>query len=91
MNPQNHPPEAIIALQGTVGKTKIHEGNSVKCIGVDECNINLTGEQSYDLDRDKLTYLWDFGNGETGTKANPSAMKYGTGEYTVLLRVIDTE
>lgn len=58
--PENHPPRAAIKLQGTLGKTKKQQGNSVTCIGVDECSINLSGEESYDLDHDKLSYVWDF-------------------------------
>lgn len=59
-NPVNHLPIAIIKLQGTLGKTKTQQGNSVQCIGVDECSINLSGEESYDLDHDKLIYSWNF-------------------------------
>jgi hypothetical protein len=60
INPINHPPVAMIQLQGTLGKTKIQQGNTIRCVGVDECSINLSGEESYDLDHDKLTYYWNF-------------------------------
>ena len=61
----------------------------MKCLEVDECNINLSGEESYDLDNDIASYHWDFGNGETSTKENPPSVKYGTGEYAITLRVTD--
>lgn len=60
------------------------------CVGVDECSINLSGEESYDLNRDKLTYYWDFGNGETSDRENPLAVKFTTGEYRVTFRVTDS-
>lgn len=56
---------------------------------MDECSINLSGEESYDLDRDKLRYEWDFGNGVVSDKENPSAVTFSLGAYTVRLRVSD--
>lgn len=75
-HPENHLPVAEIKLQGALGKSKIQQGNSVTCQGVDECSINLSGEESYDLDRDKLSYYWNFGNGQTSDKENPAAVTF---------------
>jgi micrococcal nuclease len=89
--PENHAPVALIKLQWTLGKTKIQQGNSVTCTGATECSINLSWEESYDLDHDKLTYDWNFGNGQTSDKENPLSIKYTTWEYEIILRVTDTK
>ena len=86
---ENHLPVAIIKLQWALAKSKIEQGNSVQCLWVDECSINLSWEESYDADDDKLTYFWNFWNGQTSDKSNPSAIKYTTWEYTVILRVTE--
>ncbi len=38
-----------------------------------------------------LTYLWDFGNGNTSTIKNPQAIYYASGFYTVKLLVTDNK
>lgn len=48
----------------------------MQCIGVDTCSINLSGEESYDLDHDALTYSWNFGNGEMSDKENPTSVTF---------------
>lgn len=89
-NPENHLPVARIKLQWSLGKTKIQQWNSVQCLWVDECSINLSWEESSDADNDKLIYFWNFWNGQTSEKENPSAIKYTTWEYNVILRVTET-
>lgn len=86
----NHSPVAMIKLQGSLGKTKKQSGKSVTCSGVDECSINLSGNESYDLDRDKLSYHFDFGNGVVSDRENPDSVKFRTGTYRVALRVTDS-
>lgn len=39
--------------------------------------------------RKDTVYLWDFGNGETFSGANPKALKYSIGSYRILLRALD--
>lgn len=34
--------------------------------------VNFSGSKSVDPDGDKITFLWEFGDGATSTKANPS-------------------
>lgn len=57
-----------------------------------------TGEQiifdssgTYDPDGDSLTYLWNFGNGETSTLKNPTYSYSTPGTYNVVLAVSDGE
>ncbi|MDP2921916.1 MAG: PKD domain-containing protein [Candidatus Omnitrophota bacterium] len=60
--------------------------NLIACVG-DE--IEFDGSKSTDLDGDKLTYRWDFGDGETaeGLKVKHAYKKLGT--YKVSLMVTD--
>ncbi|MDW3212833.1 MAG: PKD domain-containing protein [Ilumatobacteraceae bacterium] len=53
------------------------------------CEFDGTG--SSDVDGTIVSYLWDFGDGETGSGPSPSH-SYGTGgEYTVTLTVTDDD
>ncbi len=74
----NQPPTAVITVQGS-GLTE----------GVSALTFNPTGEDSSDPDLDPLTFLWDFGDGETFDKENPLSRTYGVGSYTVTLTVTD--
>lgn len=53
--------------------------------------IRFSAATSYDPDAQALTYLWQFGDGETSTQANPSKLFTKRGIYTVKLIVTDTE
>jgi len=58
-------------------------------------NINeaiiFDGSASYDLNLDSLTYTWNFGDGATGTGANPTHTYVTAGTYTVSLTVTDPD
>ncbi len=45
--------------------------------------------KSKDADGDKLTYTWDFGDGETSQETNPTHTYAADGTYTVTLKVSD--
>ena len=61
--------------------------NMTVCIN-DE--IQFDGSKSYDLDAgDKLTYKWDFGDGETGEGVNAKHAYKKLGVYKVTLTVAD--
>lgn len=74
----NNAPIAVLTVQGT--------GNTS---GDCKLFVNLTAENSTDPDGDKLTYLWDFGNGSSSTEKNPAGFYFYPGSYRVLLTVTD--
>lgn len=47
--------------------------------------------QSTDADNDPLTYLWDFGDGQTSTEASPVHQYASVGSYDVTLQVTDDD
>ncbi|MEM4259891.1 MAG: PKD domain-containing protein [Candidatus Woesearchaeota archaeon] len=51
--------------------------------------VHFRGDQSYDPDRDTITYYWDFGDGENSTETNPIHIYQNTGVYTAFLTVSD--
>lgn len=46
---------------------------------------------SYDLDGPLLSYLWDFGDGMTSDKINPTHVFFEEGSYTITLTVTDQD
>jgi len=52
-------------------------------------NINFNGTGSSDPDGDALTYMWDFGDSQTGTGATVQHAYAAAGDYTVTLTVSD--
>lgn len=73
------PPNAVITIQS--GTTTAY----------DKVTINLDGANSKDLNGQKLTYFWDFGDGYIYENKNPPAHSYKeTGTYIVTLRVTNT-
>ena len=73
--PANHPPLA-------------HAGGPTY-VGSAGTAITFDGSQSSDPDGDPLTYLWHFGDGNTGTGVNPQHTYAAAGEYFVTLVVND--
>jgi len=53
--------------------------------------LNFTGSDSYDEDGDIVTYLWDFGDGNTSGEADPSHTYDTYGTYIVSLTVTDDD
>jgi len=51
--------------------------------------VAFDGRGSYDVDGDSLTYLWNFGDGRTGTGPTPVHTYEDDGTYTVALTVSD--
>lgn len=70
----NHTPEAIIEAPA---KAEIGE------------EIIFDGSDSYDLDGDKLSYLWMFENGATDDRVNTKYTFQKAGIYSVILKVRD--
>jgi PKD repeat protein len=53
--------------------------------------FTLDGTGSVDLDGGSLTYAWNFGDGSTGTGAQPSHTYAGASTYNITLTVTDDE
>lgn len=51
--------------------------------------VTFDGSKSYDPEGKTLTYLWDFGDGTTGTDVNPAHSYAKSGTFTVTLVVND--
>ncbi len=60
-----------------------------KFSGQTPLTVTFDGSGSSDAQNDALTYLWDFGNGETSTDENPSTIYTTPGAYLVSLVVND--
>ncbi len=74
-DPQNQFPEAVIELD-------------VQQVLVKEM-VSLSGEQSYDPDGSIDSYLWEFGDGTTGSDVNVTHTYLAPGQYTITLTVWD--
>jgi PKD repeat protein len=58
--------------------------------GAAPLTVNFNGSGSSDPEDDPLTFLWDFGDGQTATTTIPTASHdYAAGNYTASLRVRD--
>lgn len=67
-------------------------GFSIPSATIEEGESITVNDLSYDFDGKIETWSWDFGNGETSTSSDPSAITYDTkGSYTVTLTVWDNE
>jgi len=53
--------------------------------------IMFDGSGSSDSDGDSLTYLWQFGDGNTSNQVNPSHSYTATGIYEIILQVTDSK
>lgn len=77
--------KSIIELQGKLSKNKVLKWNKISCLDLDECSINFDWSSS--LWGKNLEYFWDFWNGKTFTKANPSSYIFYTWKYIISLKV----
>jgi hypothetical protein len=78
-NDYNTSPQAKITLQG-----------DKKTSGSIPFKINLTGEDSYDLDGDNLEYFWDYGGIFSSNKKNPLEKTFKIlGKHKISLTVKD--
>ncbi|MEE8465950.1 MAG: S8 family serine peptidase, partial [Dehalococcoidia bacterium] len=57
--------------------------------GTEDLPVAFDGSASLDPDGKALTYIWNFGDGNTGAGVNPSHIYIAGGDYTVTLVVND--
>jgi PKD repeat protein len=80
-------------LAGTVTVAAPPPGNqspvAVWSSTVDGLSVSFDGSGSSDPDGSIVSYAWDFGDGTTGTVANPTKVYSAAGTYTVSLTVTD--
>lgn len=81
-------PKAIITLQWKITQNKIFSGNKLTCLWVDECSINFDWSES---EWKNINYFWDFWNGKTFNKKNPSSYTFTSWTYFVNLTVSDNQ
>jgi PKD repeat protein len=53
--------------------------------------VSFSSAGSFDPDGQTLTYVWDFGDGQTSTAANPTHTYNTAGTFTATLTVTDTQ
>ncbi|WNJ95576.1 glycoside hydrolase family 6 protein [Vibrio ruber] len=73
--PPNHLPDAV--------------ADATPVSGIAPLEVSFSASGSTDADGDELTYVWDFGDGETGTGKDVLHTYTEPGEYTAKLTVSD--
>lgn len=86
---QNHFLSGSILVQSKDTATRRVEASRVICLKSKKCNLNLTSLVESDSWFSKLTYAWDFWNGEYSSKSNPSWVWFEPGEYDIRLDISD--
>jgi hypothetical protein len=75
----------LIVEQGPGGTSTFTFDQSAGCGSIDVDYVATIGGDAGQL----TTYSWDFGNGQTGTEADPSPVNYGAaGTYTASLQTV---
>ena len=89
----------VATLSGCVEEEKKEAANNapeISFIYTVDHNTSMDGgtvdfdSTATDVDNDNLTYLWDFGDGNTSTDADPQNMYAMNGTYTVMVTVSDS-
>ena len=81
---------SIISIDWKLPKNQIFTNSTLSCTN-SPCSINLTGENSFHSSWKKLSYQWDFWNGNTSSRKDPGAQKYISGNYIITLKVISED
>jgi outer membrane protein assembly factor BamB len=76
-NAGNLAPQAVAAADRTAGPAPI--------------TINFNSDGSFDPDGEIVSYLWDFGDGQSSTAPNPKHVYQTAGQYTAKLTVTDEQ
>lgn len=76
----NHIPVAIINQQ-----------TNQEVQGFWELEVNVTWENSYDIDNDEISFNWDFWDWSFSNKQNPPSHKFYEGSHIIKLTVTDSK
>jgi PKD repeat protein len=80
--------DVTITVTSTINTPPVADANGPYS-GTAGVAVVFDGSGSYDADGDALTYVWDFGDGFTGTGVSPIHAYAAGGVYTVTLVVSD--
>ncbi|MEZ0538124.1 PQQ-dependent sugar dehydrogenase [Fibrella arboris] len=88
-----NPDSQLIRIEYTEGNRRpVAKVNVSKTVGAAPLTAVLSAKESFDYDRgDKLTYLWESGNGQKSTAMAPSFTYAKPGVYHPKLTVTDAE
>ncbi|MCK4718758.1 MAG: PKD domain-containing protein, partial [Thermoplasmata archaeon] len=78
-------PQAAITLKSTT--SQVYQTGVSEFQGDPDKKIMFDGSESYDPDNDTLTYLWDYGDGDTGSKQVDKHSYQDPGTYILSLTV----
>ncbi|WP_114752532.1 PKD domain-containing protein [Pleomorphovibrio marinus] len=81
---------STLAILARENQLPVAVAEATSTVGVAPLLVSFSGENSTD-DTGIVAYLWDFGNGNTSTEANPSFTFQEVGTYEVTLTVTDDD
>lgn len=87
--PAQAPTLGGICSNGNTNNPPIAKALALPTAGDIPLTVNFDGSQSTDPEADPLTYLWNFGDGNTSTEATPTHIFTTAGTYTASLIVND--
>lgn len=79
----------LCSFDGTINNAPTAVATASVTSGEGPLSVTFNAAQSADIDGDELTYLWDFGDGNSSTELQPTHIYQEQGNYAVTLTVND--